>query len=164
MKIPMTFAFAIVAFIASAAFAHTTNRDVTLLNGDVRVGSYKLISITSSETLLLDGAACNVEMNSASRDLVQNYNRQQVSADIVDVSSCYPSNRYAALAIDRLSEKDQIGGYDYLLSLELANNVPRFPIPAYSTEHHASLARCAQIQNRLTCSILGGGEIVLDLL
>jgi hypothetical protein len=162
MKISTAFVFAAVTLLTSAVFAH--GGDVALLNGDVRVGNYKLISVANSDLLLLGDLACNVSMNSQRRDIVQNSLGQDAGADIVDVSSCYPSNRYAQLSVSRLSENAQIAGYNYLLSLELADNIPRFPIPAYSTEHHAALARCTQNQNRLTCSILKGGEIVLDLL
>jgi hypothetical protein len=157
-------AFAVMALIASAAFAHTG--DVTTIDGDVRIGNYKVISISASDALLLEGDTCNVEAYSGTGDLVQAPNREQVRADFVNISACYPLNRSARLSITRLTEAHQVrgSGYNYMFVLDLDTNTDRFPIPSYWTQRHATMARCTQVQSRLTCSILGGGTLVLDLL
>jgi hypothetical protein len=66
--------------------------------------------------------------------------------------------------VNQLSETGKIDGYNYSLSLELATNNSEFFFDGYRKEHLSTLGRCTQNQNRLTCSLLGGGEMILDLL
>lgn|GEM_PF-1878105 len=147
--------------IGSTTLAGTHTGDVRT-RFDVRLGNYKVISISNSSELRLTGLTCSLTAKSQSVDnTARNEYDKSIASDVTDVSGCYPGSS-AILSVGRSLTQPTL----YTITLSLTNAIPHsgwFVNNVRETRLFVG-ANCTTDNNRLNCQTEDGGKVILELL